>query len=194
MGCGESALTRYGLRVCGNSPRGLRWTALQLGFQRDSAEPLVLVDRSGVRLRLDVRDERTSADPHIRAKWAGVRAPSIANGSKEMPGGFAMLWSGFALDTSTGRVEGRALAEAARQPKQEKYEHQEARWRPSCVTPARVSPGPAAQSQHDQQDEDDQHQRSTFFSYRNDFMMPLDKMMASLRPSNRRSWCATRGF
>ena len=86
MGCGESALTRYGLRVCGNSPRGLRWTALQLGFQRDSAEPLVLVDRSGVRLRLDVRDERTSADPHIRAKWAGVRAPSIANGSKEMPG------------------------------------------------------------------------------------------------------------
>ena len=57
-----------------------------LGFHRESAEPLVLVDRSGVRLRLDVRDERTSADPHIRAKWAGVRAPSIANGSKEMPG------------------------------------------------------------------------------------------------------------
>src|SRR5205823_9795942 len=43
-----------------------------LGFHRDSAEPLVLVDRSGVRLRLDVRDERTSADPHIGAQRAGL--------------------------------------------------------------------------------------------------------------------------
>src|SRR5439155_11474486 len=46
-----------------------------LGFHRDSAEPLVLVDRSGVRLRLDVRDEGTSADSHIRAQGAGVRTP-----------------------------------------------------------------------------------------------------------------------